>query len=160
MRLAWLTRIGLTAASAMACGDASGPAGSCRSNSGLVLCVDRGEYPPGAAARVEIRNASSAVIHVDSCATFAASRETLEIFGADYRPERRCGDDVTVQEILSRAFELGPGESTFDEVTIGAGSPQGFYRVLYWRLDDTGELASPDAATTPEFDVFPSADRG
>ncbi|MDX1393039.1 MAG: hypothetical protein R3195_01565 [Gemmatimonadota bacterium] len=147
----------IVAATCVACGGSSGPSGSCRSDSGLVLCVERGEYRPGASARVEIRNASSEILYVDTCSTFAASRETLEVFGAEYRPDRRCAADATLPEILSRAFELAPGESAFDDVTIGAGSPQGFYRVLYWLLDVTGTLVSPDAATTPEFDVFPSA---
>ena len=139
------------------CGDAAGPSGSCMSNDGLELCVDRDEYRPGSHVSVELRNSTSETIHVDLCAAVALSRATVDTFGVQYSPARRCGLDPTPEEIRSRALELTPGAVRSDVVTVSAGIPQGFYRAYYWRLDASGQLASPDPARSPEFDVFPSA---
>jgi len=150
----WLVAGGLLACSS----NPLGPGGECNTANAIEICIDRSEYRPGGTVAYALTNLGSANVNVDTCSLTMRARTRPQAVPVMFDPSRRCGVSVTSTEITAQMSPLIAGETFFATIQVGQGSPQGFYRVFWWLLDDAGgALVSEQPISSSEFSVFPSA---
>ncbi len=132
--------------------------GRCNVQQGLEMCLERSAYAPGGTIVVRIRNVGSVTRFLDGCSNGPVGVTDLQNpFPARYTPTVHCGPGASAAEIVAAMTELAPGETVERSHTLVVFAFQGFYRVNFWLLDETGSLLPDNPVVTRTFDVFPSA---